>query len=724
MTFSKSTTCIAITACLFNVAASAEEQLINDTNNTKNLETITVTSDFRQQSLQNTPASLSVLTDIEIKQRNAKHLEELVAVSPNVNFASGSQRARYYQIRGIGERSQFQEPINPSVGVIIDDVDFTGIGSVASLFDVQQAEIFRGPQGTRFGANAIAGMMNITTNEPTEDFEGAVQLGVGNYGSYDLGVALSGPASDSVNYRFAVNQLTSDGFIENVHLQRDDTNNRDELTIRGKLAIEASKDLTIDLAGFYFDFDNGYDAFSLDNSRETLSDQPGFDQQETAAFSAKFTYQGFDSATVLAIISNADSDLAYGYDEDWSYVGISDPDVIENPDYAYWEYSSTDHYYREKAVLTAELRAISNQGEEILNGTTAWVAGVFYKQDDEDLLRQYTYADSDFISTNKSTSVAAYGQLDTQLSERWSLTSGLRIENYSADYINSNQFNDDISDTMVGGKLVVGFQQTADSFWYGSINRGYKAGGHNTDGTLPEDLRSFEPEYLTNYELGYKVALLDNSAFIRTAVFYMDRTDIQVKTSKTIERDDNSSEFISYLGNATSGSNYGIEIESAWQVNDAINLYGSLGLLETKFDEFVDDDGNSLSGAEQAHAPSYQFNVGINYQPTEEWLFNISVNGKDEYYFSDTRYYEYEEGVFSPIPEKDIKSEAIVLLNASISYLQDNWQVKLWGRNLTDKEYANRGFYFGNDPRDGYTPKQYTQLSEPLVFGASFDYQF
>jgi outer membrane receptor protein involved in Fe transport len=724
MTFSKSTTCIAITACLFNVAASAEEQLINDTNNTKNLETITVTSDFRQQSLQNTPASLSVLTDIEIKQRNAKHLEELVAVSPNVNFASGSQRARYYQIRGIGERSQFQEPINPSVGVIIDDVDFTGIGSVASLFDVQQAEIFRGPQGTRFGANAIAGMMNITTNEPTEDFEGAVQLGVGNYGSYDLGVALSGPASDSVNYRFAVNQLTSDGFIENVHLQRDDTNNRDELTIRGKLAIEASKDLTIDLAGFYFDFDNGYDAFSLDNSRETLSDQPGFDQQETAAFSAKFTYQGFDSATVLAIISNADSDLAYGYDEDWSYVGISDPDVIENPDYAYWEYSSTDHYYREKAVLTAELRAISNQGEEIFNGTTAWVAGVFYKQDDEDLLRQYTYADSDFISTNKSTSVAAYGQLDTQLSERWSLTSGLRIENYSADYINSNQFNDDISDTMVGGKLVVGFQQTADSFWYGSINRGYKAGGHNTDGTLPEDLRSFDPEYLTNYELGYKVALLDNSAFIRTAVFYMDRTDIQVKTSKTIERDDNSSEFISYLGNATSGSNYGIEIESAWQVNDAINLYGSLGLLETKFDEFVDDDGNSLSGAEQAHAPSYQFNVGINYQPTEEWLFNISVNGKDEYYFSDTRYYEYEEGVFSPIPEKDIKSEAIVLLNASISYLQDNWQVKLWGRNLTDKEYANRGFYFGNDPRDGYTPKQYTQLSEPLVFGASFDYQF
>jgi len=721
MTFSKSAICLAITASSFNVTALAQDQASNDTNN---VEIITVTSDFRQQSLQNAPTSMSVLTDIEIKQRNAKHLEELIAVSPNVNFASGSQRARYYQIRGIGERSQFQEPINPSVGVIIDEIDFTGIGSVASLFDVKQAEIFRGPQGTRFGANAIAGMINITTNEPTDDFEGAVQLGVGNYNTYDMGVALSGPATDSVKYRLAVNQSNSDGYMENVYLQREDTNNRDELTIRGKLAIEASNDLTIDLAGYYFDFDNGYDAYSLDNTRETYSDEPGFDQQETAAFSAKFTYQGFDSATILAIVSNADSDLAYGYDEDWAYAGISDPDVIENPDYAYWEYTSTDHYYREKAVLTTELRAISNQGQEILNGSTAWLAGIFYKQDDEDLLREYTYADGDFTSSNDSKSIAIYGQLDSHLAEKWSLISGLRIENRTADYNNSDLFNDSIDDTMVGGKLVLSYQQSEDSLWYASINRGYKAGGNNTDGTLPDELRTFEPEYLMNYELGYKVSLLNNNAYIRSSVFYMDRTDMQVKSSSTIVREDGSAEFISYLGNATSGSNYGAEIESAWYINDVVNIYGSVGLLNTEFDQFIDKDGNSLTGEEQAHAPNFQFNIGINYQPTDEWLFNISVDGKDEFYFSDTRYYEYEDGIYSPIPEEDITSEAVVLLNASISYLQDNWQLKVWGRNLANEEYANRGFYFGNDPRDGYAPKQYTQLSEPLVFGASLDYQF
>ena len=720
MTFSKSATCLAITASLFNVTASAEEQANNDTSNTGNLETITVTSDFRQQNLQNTPASLSVLTDIEINQRNARHLEELVAVSPNVNFASGSQRARYYQIRGIGERSQFQEPINPSVGMIIDDIDFTGIGSIANLFDVKQAEIFRGPQGTRFGANAIAGMINITTNEPTEDFEGAVQLGVGNYNSYDMGVALSGPASDSVNYRLAVNQHNSDGFTENIHLQRDDTNNRDELSVRGKLAIEASNDLTIDLAGFYFDFDNGYDVFSLDNTRETYSDQPGFDQQETAAFSAKFTYTGFESATLLAIVSHSDTDLGYGYDEDWAFgeyewrsddpVYTPDPCITPSGCLADFDgYSSTDHYYRDKTVLTTELRAVSNQGQEIFNGSTAWVAGVYFKQDDEDLLRQYTYASGDFTSINESTSVALYGQLDTQLAEKWSLMSGLRIENRSADYNNSDLFDDSIDDTMVGGKLVLSYQQNEDSMWYGSINRGYKAGGHNTDGTLPEDLRTFDPEYLLNYEIGYKISLLENSAYVRTSVFYMDREDMQVKSSKTIIREDGSSEFISYLGNAATGSNYGVEIESAWYINDLINVYGSLGLLDTEFNDFVNADGVSLSGREQAHAPNYQFNVGINVQPTDHWLINLSVDGKDSFYFSDSH---------------DEQSEAVALLNASVAYIQDNWQIKIWGRNLANEDYANRGFYFGNDPRDGYTAKQYTQLSEPLVFGATLDYQF
>lgn len=697
MKFTKSPIALAIFTSLVTSTTFAAD------NSTKTdqqaIEVITINGDFRSTSLQKTASSLSVIASDEIDARNAQNLEEIIARTPNVNFSSGTQRARYYQIRGIGERSQFKEPINPSVGLVIDGIDFSGIGSIASTFDVEQVEVYRGPQGTRFGANAMAGMINITSAAPTDNFEGNVRLSAGNYDSYSAGLVLSGPATEKVNYRLAVEQYNSDGFIENDFLNRDDTNNRDELTLRGKLAIAASKDLAIDITAFVADFDNGYDAFSLDNSRHTLSDRPGFDRQETKALATKFTYQGFNNFTIESIVSYADSALDYGYDEDWAYVGI-------RPD---WEYSSTDHYFRDKSSATFELRAVSAPSGEIFNGSTAWVTGLYYKQEDEDLLRQYTYLSGDYNSTFDTDNIAAFVQFDSQLSEKLSLTTGLRVERRNSDYSDSEQINFDPSDTMVGGKLVLSYQMDDSNLFYGSVNRGYKAGGANTDGSLPSNLREFSPEYLWNYELGYKVSLLDNQAYVRSAVFYMDRDDMQVRTSYLEERDDGSTDFVSYLGNAATGTNFGLELEAGWQATTELEIYGSVGLLDTEYDGFIDADGNDKSGDEQAHAPSYQFNVGVNYQLSDNLLVNISVDGKDEFFFSDS----HQE-----------KSESIEVVNMSVSYSEDDWQVKLWARNLFDEEYATRGFYFGNDPRDEYTAKAYYQLAEPAVFGATFDYSF
>lgn len=697
---------LAITTALitFSAQSFSQENTPIKTEVDSALEIITVSGDFRQQNLQNTPSSLSVLNADDINTRNAQNLEEIIAATPNVNFSSGSQRARYYQIRGIGERSQFQEPINPSVGVIIDDIDFTGIGSIASTFDVAQTEIYRGPQGTRFGANAMAGLINITTNAPTDEFESSIRLTAGNYGSIGGGIVLSGPANDGINYRVAIEQYQSDGFIENGYLGVDDTNNRDELTMRGKLAIQASDDLTIDIALTHFNFDNGYDAFSLDNSRETFSDQPGFDRQETTAFSSKFTYTAFNAFELIGIVSYADSDLSYGYDEDWS-----NETLCQLNNCPYGDYSSTDHYFRTRETLTGELRLVSTAEHQIFNETTDWVVGFYAKQDDETLLRQYTYIDTDFSSSFETNTLAMYAQFDSQLTKKLSLISGLRVEQRSADYINSDSLTFKPSDTMVGGKLVLSYQHNNDNLFYASINRGYKTGGVNTDGSLPDDLREFEPEFVVNYEIGYKVSLLNDLAYLRTAVFYMNREAVQVKTSLQEVRDDGSVEFIPYLGNAAKGVNKGIEIEGAWQVIDNVELYGALGLLDTEFTDFINDAGINLSGREQAHAPNYQFNLGINYHASEQWLVNVNVDGKDEFYFSDSH---------------DQKSESITLVNASISYIQESWQIKLWTRNLLDEDYATRGFYFGNDPRDGYTAKGYQQQGEPMVLGATFDYQF
>ncbi|MBA6224859.1 TonB-dependent receptor [Colwellia sp. MB02u-18] len=697
MTFIKSPITLAILTSIVASTTFAADTPINTAEQT--IEVITIDGDFRSMSLQKTASSLSVIASDEISARNAQNLEEIIARTPNVNFSSGTQRARYYQIRGIGERSQFKEPINPSVGLVIDGIDFSSIGSIASTFDVEQVEVYRGPQGTRFGANAMAGMINITSSAPTDVFEGKVRLSAGNYDSYSAGLVLSGPATEKVNYRLAVEQYRSDGFIDNDFLNRDDTNNRDELTMRGKLAIAISKDLTLDITTFIADFDNGYDAFSLDNTRHTLSDQPGFDRQDTKALATKFTYQGFSDFTLETIISYADSALDYGYDEDWAYVGIRPA----------WEYSSEDHYFRDKTSATFELRALSEQGSEIFNGSTAWVTGIYFKQEKEDLLRQYTYLSSDFSSSFDSDNIAAFIQFDSQLTQQLSLTTGLRLERRNADYTDSEQLSFDPSDTMVGGKVVLSYQADKNNLFYGSVNRGYKAGGANTEGSLPTELREFTAEYLWNYELGYKVSLLDNQAYVRSAVFYMDRDDMQVRTSFLQEREDGSTDFVSYLGNAATGTNLGLELEAGWQISPELEIYGAVGLLDTQYNGFIDADGNDKSGDEQAHAPSYQFNLGLNYQLSDHLRVNISVDGKDEFLFSDSH---------------NEKSAAIEVVNMSMSYAKDDWQVKVWARNLFDESYATRGFYFGNDPRDEYSAKAYYQLAEPAVFGATFDYNF
>ncbi|MCD8530267.1 MAG: TonB-dependent receptor plug domain-containing protein [Saccharospirillaceae bacterium] len=192
------------------------------------LSTQTVQADFRKADVQQIPEAVTLVGSEQIEARSAQHLEQILSFAPNVNFASGASRGRYYQIRGIGERSQFVDPVNPSVGLVIDGIDMTGLGAAATLFDVQQVEILRGPQGTRFGANALAGMINIRSNDPTQNREGYISAEAGNYSSYGLGAALSGSLSDHLQGRIAVQGFESDGYIDNEFLNRDDTNNQDE----------------------------------------------------------------------------------------------------------------------------------------------------------------------------------------------------------------------------------------------------------------------------------------------------------------------------------------------------------------------------------------------------------------------------------------------------------------------------------------------------------------
>ncbi|GAA6152695.1 TonB-dependent receptor [Pseudoteredinibacter isoporae] len=658
----------------------------------KSIEEVLVTADFRDSKLTELAASVDVIAHDQIELQEARHIEALLNAIPNVNYSSGASRGRFFQIRGIGERSQFVEPVNPSVGVLVDGIDMSGIAGAATLLDTQQVEVLRGPQGTLYGANALAGLINIKSQEPSDEFTGRLKASVAEFNTRQLAAVMSGPISDTVSYRIATQDEESDGYMENRHLGRDDTADIDEKTVRAKLRIEPSDELRLDLTALYVDVDNGYDHFTLDNSRNTLSDEPGHDRQETKAVSAQLNWQFSETMILDGSISVADSDLEYGYDEDWTFVGI-------HPD----GYSSTDNYLRERDTNTADIRLMSSDQGRMFNGSSDWLIGFYAFDQDESLRRQYTYLSSDFLSDFSTERQAIYGQLDSDLSDDLYLSVGARFEKHRNRYDDSNQVSAHSDEDLWGGKVSLSYHHSDNGSTYALISRGYKSGGFNTDGSLPAQFRSFDTEVLWNYELGYKFASEVSS--VQLAFFYQDREDVQIKSSNAVPRPNGSTEFVDFIDNSADGESYGLELSSQWKLSESLDAFANIGLLETE----LNDTSLTRNGGEVAHAPTYQAALGFTLDLGQGWFTSADVQAKDEFYFSDSH---------------DAQSESFVLFNAKLGYRQFDWEVSLWGKNLGDEDIRTRGFSFGNDPRNGYAGAEYFQFAAPRQIGVSGEYRF
>jgi len=673
------------------------------------IEEVVVTAELRRLTWLEQPSSTSVLSGEVARRRNAVHLENLLQLTPNVNLSGGSSRARFYQIRGIGERSQFIEPLNPSVGLLIDNIDFSGLGTAATLYDIEQVEVLRGPQGTLHGANALAGLIALRSGAPQEDFSARVNATVGDYGRRELGARVTGPiVDDRLLFRVSAFQHQSDGFIDNAFLGRDDTNNRDETLLRGRLRW-LGNDQGADLTLIRTEVDNGYDAFSLDNTRVTLSDQPGRDRQRSDALGIHYHRDGHRVRTEI-LASAADTASEYSYDEDWAFVGI-EPAL---------EYSSFDRYLRDRRSYSAQVRLSAREPLVSALGPLDWVAGLYGLSDDEDLTRQYTFASADFQSRFKAETVAAFGEVSLGLSEAWDLSLGLRAARRDVGYADSQAVRANPVEDLWGGKLALSYTQDGLGLVYASVSRGYRAGGVNAgilaypdDGDLAgtlTPLRFFDTEHLYNVELGHKGLFLDGRLRSALTLFYMDRVDQQVRGSLVLPRDDGSTAFIDLTDNAASGYNLGLEGELRYVASERLELYANLGLLRAEFEDYTNAEGRDLEGRDQAHAPAYQFAAGIAYRPHRSVLVDLQWEGRDAFYFSDRH---------------DTRSTAYELLHLRVAWQAEAWEVALWGRNLTDEDYFIRGFgSFGNDPRKGYVVEDYLQYGEPRQVGLSLERRF
>ena len=668
------------------------------------LEEVVVRAGFYDTQLMHTAGSISVLDEAAIDDRSARHLDDMLGVLPNVSFTAGGGRARFVQIRGVGDLEQFVDPKHfPSVGITIDGIEAGTTATGASLMDVRQIDVLRGPQGTRFGANALAGMVNIHTNDPTETLTGYINTGYANFDTWHVGAALSGPLSETIGGRIALRQNSSDGFIDNTFLGRDDTNDRDEFTTRGKLHWSIAEDTEIRFTADYSDIDNGYDAFSLENSRRTRSDRPGTDAQERIALGLAADWAVSTGIQLETRLSWSDADEEYGFDEDWVFAG-------------FWNgFASTDLLERDRSVVSADLRLKSDPAR------ISWVVGFYTQRRDEDLDRQHF---GPFTSAYKTERYAGYGQLMFELAPYLTLTTGIRYEHFNDEYDDTNSLISDSSEDYWTGELTLEHLFSDDVLFYGTLSRGVKPGGINTDtssnlplvaatfATFLTSRQRFSSEVLFNKEIGVKASLLDNRLKLRLTGFHMDRYDAQLES---FTFDPSTFIFTSFLDSGSDAENYGAELELDYAINRFANVFANVGYLETNVEQLtVFDldilDFRSLKNRDQAKSPNWSYNLGMNFSLNDRLHGRFEVEGRDTNFFG---YYH------------DGEIDAYTLAHASMSYDVGPVTVQAWIRNVFNTNYAVHGLFFANDPRDVFSVnREYFQRGEPRVFGVNLSYTF
>ncbi len=670
---------------------------------------------LRDQNLQTVPASVSVLDAQTLGRAGQQHFEDVLALVPNLNWAGGTARPRYFQIRGIGEREQYEGAPNPSVGFLIDDVDFSGIGMAATLFDVSQVEVLRGPQGTRLGANALAGLISFKSADPSTTPALFVDASGADYNTGSVGVVATGPV-ESLNsaWRLSVEKFRSDGFRDDVFLGRKDTNNRDELTARLKWRWNASDDTRVDFTLLHSDIDDGYDAWSIDNTWRSESDRPGVDTQRATAASVHLESSAWSAGTLTVIGAYARSDSINSYDGDWGNAAMWAP-------YTYDYFARSD---RDRSTGSVEVRFASAAPKQA--GDVAWLVGVYGLRLTEDGRDTSvgTYANpfdpsfdgvlDDFLTSRyHSNNEALFGQLDGLFTARLRWSAGLRGEVRKSDYQDAGVWQGDprvsnlsSRDTMVGGQVSLSYDFSQTATAYTSLSRGYKGGGFNL-GRVPQDRLEFRPEFLWNYEVGMKSSWLGGRVYTDTSIFYSRRRDVQVRTGDQLDRSDPNS-FVFFTDNASAGYNYGLESSLRWQVTERWDVNASLGLLRTRYLNY--DQGDMiLPDREQAHAPKYQGAVSAGWHHPRGWVARVDVTALGAFYFD--------------VPPNDTRSSAYALTNLQFGYEAARWSAYLWSRNVFDREYAVRGFYFGNEPPD-FPNKLYIQRGDPRQVGVTFHYSF
>jgi iron complex outermembrane receptor protein len=649
------------------------------------------------------PTSISVVTAADIQDKTMIQLSDIAIQVPNVQF-QGSSLFPNIAIRGVGSPSGTQTGVDPAAVVYVDGV-YQGRERAENipLAGIQQVEVLRGPQGTLYGENTIGGAINITTVKPDGEERAEGDIMFGNLGYVQTSAFVTGALADDLFVAATGTYRNRDGFIHNDY---DNSNLNYDRDMAGRLRFvwNATPHLSFDVSADYLHENDSESLLTTQllaplapppqpGGRTEDVNSPEFGRREVYGGSVHAAYD-FSWARFDSITSYRGYTSAYGFDSDGTPLSVDSENDLDNAN-----------------LFTQELRLTSTEP-----GPFQWIVGGYYSHQ-----RLVDSFENDFLSelgalyfgiplpgdyldqvTSRgriiSNEYALFANASYEITPRWKVQAGFRYSVDQKNLVYSQTQTEVVDGPGVGcsllecipyanahldehvptGDISLTYKIDDDQSAYAKFSRGYKAGGFNAYlNTAPFNGNyTFQPEYLNNYELGYKSSLWNGYLTFNGDVFYDDYTNKQEVIETVVPPS---------LGvaNAASATIYGAELESDIHPVDGLTLSGTLGYLQTRYGTFKNGTasyaGNSLPGAPQLQATlagQYEHEI----PGWSGWAGMIRMEGiHQSHSFTD--------------PENTIGliNNPANYLNGRIGVDNGSFGFFLWGNNLTGTYHLSGG---------------------------------
>jgi iron complex outermembrane receptor protein len=691
------------------------------------LEEVVVTARKTAESVQDVPLSVTAITSEQMRQLGLTNLNDVAVRTPGLQYGNfGDLKLSPTSLRGV-VGSSGSAGADPAVGMYVDEVFIgQGAGAALDLFDIDRVEVLRGPQGTLFGRNTIAGVINITTKRPTQTLEANAELDYGNFDHVRAGASISGPlGSDHLSGKIAAIYDDRGGTSDNVWLKQD-ANTSHHWSTRGQLLFQPSDSTELLLTGEYYEVDQSplafetlryNDAATLPQVLDLFGLPRNTDPWDRKVYGDQRNEETLELWGVSALLRTRIGE-----------VGLTN--VLSYRTHDYYNRSDTD---RSPAsfIYDGDPENVDRFSEELrfdwTTGNLAWLAGLyFYHQDAKNL--SFVEVGTDLATllgapelaginagSNADTnaqSIAGFGSVSWTLTDALDLTFGGRYtyETKEIDYSQSDPLG------LLGGDFAVKadnswseftpnasarYRFTPDVMGYATISKGFKSGGFN-DALGDANGIGFDPEQLWNYEVGLKSELLDRRLFANVALYYMDWKDIQITNDNPA-----TPIYDPIITNAGKAHSTGIEIELQALVTRQFRVNANLSVQEAKYDEGTLPTGEPLDKI--PFAPRYTGDLNAEYRvPVGEGEISLlgEVLLRGETFLTNDN-------------EVDGRVSDYQLYNARVAYEANDgkWSVTLWGANLGDEKVKQRLFDLSDQDVVG---QKFIALNDPRTYGVTF----